>query len=59
MRTGTYRDRDDNLVHVRRTATGYIIRRIDGGAVAAVRAESDGEVMTRDNGRPVTMRSVS
>lgn len=30
IRTGTYRDREDNLVRVQRTATGYVVTREDG-----------------------------
>lgn len=30
MRTGTYRDVNGELVHVRRTATGYTLTRADG-----------------------------
>jgi hypothetical protein len=30
IRTGTYKDLNGNNVHVRRTATGYVVRHADG-----------------------------
>lgn len=56
MQTGTYYDRDGKLVHVRRTATGYVIRRPDGAtSVIGVRAHENGEAMFRPNGSIVRM----
>lgn len=56
MRTGTYYDRDGRLVHVRRTATGYVIRRPGGETiVVGVRAHEDGKAMFRQNGSLVRM----
>lgn len=36
MRPGTYRDKDNRLVTVKRTATGYTVRYHDTGAVVAI-----------------------
>ena len=42
IRTGTYRNQDGDLVHVRSTMTGYVVTHADGRVETFARATTPG-----------------